>query len=55
MTGFQVSLIYSFKPQPDALIESDDVPKGKVPFMTILSPLRFLFSKDVSVSHFSEA
>lgn len=52
LTGFQRPLIYSFKPQPDALIEPDDVPKGKVPFMTILAPLRFLFSSDVSVSQF---
>jgi MFS family permease len=52
LTGFQKPLIYSFKPQPDALIELDDVPKGKGHFMTILAPLPFLFSKDVSVSQF---
>lgn len=52
LTGFQRPLIYSFKPQPDALMEPDDVPKRKVTLMSVLAPLRFLFEKDVFVSLF---
>jgi MFS family permease len=52
LTGFQRPLIYSFKPQPDALKEPDNVPKRKVTIMSVLAPLRFLFEKDVFVSLF---
>ena len=52
LTGFQRPLIYSFKPQPDAMIEPDDTPKQKVTLSIIVAPLKFLFEKDVFVSLF---
>ena len=52
LTGFERPLIYTFKPQPDALTEPDEVPKRKVTVMSILAPLRFLFERDVFVSLF---
>jgi MFS family permease len=52
LTGFQRPLMYSFKPQPDAVIEPEDVPKKKVTIASIVAPLRFLFEKDVVVSLF---
>jgi MFS family permease len=52
LTGFQRPLIYTFKAQPDALTEPDVVPPKKVSFMSIVSPLRFLFEKDVFVTLF---
>lgn len=50
LTGFQRPLIYSFKPQPDALSEPEDIPKRKVTIKSIVSPLKFLFEKDVFVT-----
>ena len=52
MTGFQRPLMYTFKPQSDAMIEPDDTPKRKVTISSIVAPLKFLFEKDVFVSLF---
>jgi MFS family permease len=52
LAGFQRPLIYTFKHQPDAVIEPDDVPKKKVTIASIVAPLKFLFEKDVFVSLF---
>lgn len=52
LTGFQRPLIYNLKPQPDAIMEPNNVTKRKVVIMSILAPLRFLFEKDVFISLF---
>jgi len=52
LTGFQRPLIYTFKPQPDAMIEPDDVPKRNVTLSSVVAPLKFLLEKDVFVSLF---
>ena len=52
LTGFQRHLIYNLKPQPDAIMEPNDVAKRKVVIMSILAPLRFLLEEDVFVSLF---
>ena len=52
LTGIQRPFIYTFKPQPDAMMERDDVHKKRVTLTSIVAPLRFLFEKDVFVSLF---
>ncbi|RDL32686.1 uncharacterized protein BP5553_09142 [Venustampulla echinocandica] len=52
LTGIQRPFIYKFKPQPDAIMEPDNVQKKKVTLASIVAPLRFLFEKDVFVSLF---
>jgi MFS family permease len=39
LTGFQMSLIYSFTPQPDAMVEPNDVPKRKITVSSFVGPL----------------
>lgn len=50
LTGFQRPLIYNLKPQPDVIMEPNDMAKRKVVIISILAPLRFLLEKDVFVS-----
>jgi MFS family permease len=50
LTGFQRPLIYKFKPQRDAILEPEDVPRRTVTFKSIVAPLKFLFEKDVIVT-----
>ncbi|RDW61323.1 hypothetical protein BP5796_11215 [Coleophoma crateriformis] len=53
LTGFQRPLLYSFKEQPEVLKESEsDTPKRTVTWSSLISPMRFLFEKDVFVSLF---
>lgn len=52
LTGIHRPLVYKFTPSPAELIERNRPPKKQVTLSSIVSPLKFLFEKDVFITLF---